>query len=178
MDPIFSLICYYLLIFSLLQIFIGLSVLRLVANEYRQITIRSLSTICNIQSGIRWAITKVILNYLPLPNQNPALLSKIGLGWMCLTLTLIKNGWILAHFIFMTSLGEFQLHFMRIFFSFENAFAFNLYFTNNCTEILQILLFLNFAEVPIILCFFAKFCLPIKALEIICVKALHKCENC
>ncbi len=49
---VFSLICYYSLIFSLLQISIGLSVFGFVANEYRRITIRSLLTICNILSGI------------------------------------------------------------------------------------------------------------------------------
>jgi hypothetical protein len=47
-DLIFSLICYYSLIFSLLQISIGLSVFRFVANEYKRITIRPLSTIRNI----------------------------------------------------------------------------------------------------------------------------------
>jgi hypothetical protein len=50
---VFSPICYYWLIFGLLRISIGLSVFRFVANEYRQITIRSLLTFCNIQSGIR-----------------------------------------------------------------------------------------------------------------------------
>jgi hypothetical protein len=52
---------------SLLQISIGLSVFGFVANEYKRITIRSLLTIHNIWSGIRWAIMKVILNYLLLP---------------------------------------------------------------------------------------------------------------
>jgi hypothetical protein len=52
-DPIFSLICYYSLISGLLQISIDLLVFRFVANEYKQITIRSLSTIRNIRSGIR-----------------------------------------------------------------------------------------------------------------------------
>jgi hypothetical protein len=61
-------ICYYSLIFGLLRISIGLSVFGFVANKYKQIMIRSLSTICNIRSGIRGAITKVILNYLPLPS--------------------------------------------------------------------------------------------------------------
>jgi hypothetical protein len=65
--PIFSLICYYSLIFGLLRISIGLSVFRFVANEHKWIAIHSLSTFRNILSGIRWAIMKVILNYLPLP---------------------------------------------------------------------------------------------------------------
>ncbi len=39
-------------------------------NEYKQITIRSLSTIPNIRSGIRWAKPKVILNYSRLPRYN------------------------------------------------------------------------------------------------------------
>jgi len=64
----FSPIYYYSLIFCLLQISIGLSVFGFVANKYKQITICSLSTICNIRSGIWWVITKVILNYLPLSN--------------------------------------------------------------------------------------------------------------
>ncbi len=65
--PFFQL-CYYSLIFGLLRISIGLSVFRFVANEYKQITIYSLSTIRNIWSGIWWEITKVILNYSTLPN--------------------------------------------------------------------------------------------------------------
>jgi len=60
---------YYSLIFGLLRISIGLSVFGFVANEYKQITIRSLSNICNIWSGIRWAKPKVILNYSTLPSQ-------------------------------------------------------------------------------------------------------------
>ncbi len=64
----FSVICYYSLIFGRLQISIGLSVFGFIANEYKWIAICSLSTIRNIRLGIRWAITKVILNYLPLPN--------------------------------------------------------------------------------------------------------------
>ncbi len=64
---IFSPILYYSLIFSLLQISIGLSVFGFIANEYKQITIRSLSTIRYIQSGIRWAKPKVFLNYSTLP---------------------------------------------------------------------------------------------------------------
>ncbi len=60
-------ICYYSFIFGLLQISIGLSVFRFTANEYKLIAIQLFSTICNIQSAIWWAITKVILNYLPLP---------------------------------------------------------------------------------------------------------------
>jgi hypothetical protein len=66
-NPIFSQICYYSSIFGLLWLSIGLSVFGFIANEYKQITIHSLSTIHNIWSGIRWVITKVILNYLPLP---------------------------------------------------------------------------------------------------------------
>ncbi len=61
----------YSLIFSLLRISIGLSVFGFIVNEYKRITIRSLSTIRNIRSGIRWAITKVILNYSPLPRNFP-----------------------------------------------------------------------------------------------------------
>ena len=49
----FSLICHYSLIFGLLQISIGLSVFGFVANKYKRIAIRSLSTIRNIRSGIR-----------------------------------------------------------------------------------------------------------------------------
>jgi hypothetical protein len=44
---------YYSLIFGLLRIFIGLSVFGFVANEYKLITICSLSNIRNIRSGIR-----------------------------------------------------------------------------------------------------------------------------
>jgi hypothetical protein len=51
-DPSFSPICYYSFIFSLLRISIGLLVYGFVANEYKQIAIRSLSTILNIRSGI------------------------------------------------------------------------------------------------------------------------------
>ncbi len=72
----FSPICYYLLIFGLLQISIGLLVFRFVANEYNQITIGSLSTIRNIRPGIWWAITKVILNYSQLPSGSTC--------WTCL----------------------------------------------------------------------------------------------
>ncbi len=70
-DPIFSPICYYSLIFALLWISIGLSVFGFVANKYKRITIHSLLTIHNIRSGIQWAITKVILNYLTLPINLP-----------------------------------------------------------------------------------------------------------
>ncbi len=49
-------------------IFIGLSVFGFVANEYQQIALWLLSTIHTIQSAIQWAMTKVILNYSPLPN--------------------------------------------------------------------------------------------------------------
>jgi hypothetical protein len=52
-DPSFLLICYYLFIFGILQISIGLSVFGLVANEYQRRTIQLLSTICNIWSAIR-----------------------------------------------------------------------------------------------------------------------------
>jgi glucose uptake protein GlcU len=58
------------LIFGLLQMSIGLLVFGLIVNKYKRITICSLSTIRNIWSGIRWAITKVILNYSLLPNPN------------------------------------------------------------------------------------------------------------
>ncbi len=67
-DPSFSLICYYSFIFGLLRISIGLSVFGFVANKYKQRAIRLLSTIRNIRSAIRWAILKVILNYLLLPS--------------------------------------------------------------------------------------------------------------
>ncbi len=41
--------------------------IQFVANEYKWTAIWLHSTIHNIQSPIQWAITKVILNYLPLP---------------------------------------------------------------------------------------------------------------
>jgi hypothetical protein len=63
--------CTNMLLFSLLQISIGLSVFGFVANEYKQITIRSVLTIRNIWSGIRWAKPKVILNYSCLPTRCP-----------------------------------------------------------------------------------------------------------
>ncbi len=44
---------HYSLIFGLLLISISLSVFRFLANEYKGIAIRSLSTIRNIQSGIQ-----------------------------------------------------------------------------------------------------------------------------
>ncbi len=69
-DPSFSLICYYSFIFGQLQISIGLSVFGFVANEYQQRAIWLLSTIRNIRSAIRWAILKVILNYLCIPNND------------------------------------------------------------------------------------------------------------
>jgi hypothetical protein len=53
---------------------IGLSVFRFVANEYQWIAIQLLSTIHNIRSAIRWAVTKVILNYSCLPNFQPSLI--------------------------------------------------------------------------------------------------------
>ncbi len=91
----FSLICYYSLIFGLLQISIGLSVFGFVANEYKWITIHSLLTICNIWSGIWWEITKVILNYLPLPTLDTGL---SGLGFLSSrsgVRKLLKNSWII-----------------------------------------------------------------------------------
>ncbi len=69
-DRSFSLICYYLFIFGLLRISVGLSVFGFIANKYQWRAIRLLSTICNIQSAIWWAILKVILNYLRLPTHN------------------------------------------------------------------------------------------------------------
>ena len=54
-------------ILSLIWISIVLSVFRFVANEYKWLAIQLHSTIRNILSAIQWAITKVILNYLPLP---------------------------------------------------------------------------------------------------------------
>ncbi len=69
-DHSFSLICYYSFIFGLLQIYIGLSVLVFVANEYQQRAIQLLATILNIWSAIWWAMPKVILNYLHLPIGN------------------------------------------------------------------------------------------------------------
>ena len=64
-DPSFSPICYYLFIFGLLQISIGLSVFRFVANKYKQISIQALSTIHNIQSDIWWMMMKIKNNNLP-----------------------------------------------------------------------------------------------------------------
>jgi hypothetical protein len=49
---------------SNLNIF-GLSVFRFVNSEYQQ---RAIWLHLTIQSAIRWSITKVILNYLPLPS--------------------------------------------------------------------------------------------------------------
>ncbi len=54
-------------VFSLLWISIGLSVFGFVASKYKWIAIWLLLAICNIRSAIRWVITKVILNYSPLP---------------------------------------------------------------------------------------------------------------
>ncbi len=56
--------CYYSFIFGLLWISIGLSVFRFVANKYKWIAILSLSTICNIQSGIQWTNLKVKKHYI------------------------------------------------------------------------------------------------------------------
>ena len=86
----FSLILYYSLIFGLLRISIGLSVFGFVANEYKWITICSLSNIHNIRSGIRWAITKGILNYsmLPINDLRWSLLNfvrKYFINWAVLT---------------------------------------------------------------------------------------------
>ncbi len=50
---------------------IGLSVFRFIANTYKQRAIWLHLTICNIRSAIRWAIMKVILNYLLLPTLGP-----------------------------------------------------------------------------------------------------------
>ncbi len=69
-DPSFSMICYCSFIFGQLQISIGLSVFRFVANEYQRRAIRLLSIIHNIQSAIQLAIPKVILNYSCLPTTN------------------------------------------------------------------------------------------------------------
>ncbi len=52
-------ISWYSFIFGLIWISIGLSVFRFIAYEYKWRA---------IWSAIRWAIMKVILNYLPLPN--------------------------------------------------------------------------------------------------------------
>ncbi len=68
-DPSFSLICYYSFIFGLLRISIGLSIFGFVANEYQWRAIRLILTIHNIRSAIRWAIPKVILNYLCIPSK-------------------------------------------------------------------------------------------------------------
>ncbi len=46
---------------------IGLLVFGFNANEYKRRAIRLHSTICNIQSPIRWVIMKVILNHSLLP---------------------------------------------------------------------------------------------------------------
>ncbi len=56
----------YLFIFGLIQISISLSVFGFIANENKRIAIKLHLTISNIWSAIWWAITKVILNYLPL----------------------------------------------------------------------------------------------------------------
>ncbi len=69
-----------ILIFGLLRISIGFSVFGFVANEYKRITICSLSTIRNIRSGIRWAKLKVILNYSMLPSGIWVCLGTWGLG--------------------------------------------------------------------------------------------------
>ncbi len=61
---------------GLIWISIGLSVLGFVANEYKQRAMSLHLTICNIRSAIRWAITKVILNYSLLPSSDPKLSSK------------------------------------------------------------------------------------------------------
>jgi hypothetical protein len=60
------------------QISIGLSVFRFVANEYKRIAIWLHSTTCNIRSAIWWAITKVILNYSPLPSFKHGATSSAG----------------------------------------------------------------------------------------------------
>ncbi len=69
----FSPICYYSFILGLLWISIGLSVFRFIANEYKWIAIRSLLTIHNIWSGIRWTNPKVKKHYFPLPKWNNTL---------------------------------------------------------------------------------------------------------
>ncbi len=65
---------------------IGLSVFRFVANKYKWIAIWLHLTIRNIRSAIRWAIMKVILNYLPLPNSGYTCL-----GSLVLCKTIINN---------------------------------------------------------------------------------------
>jgi len=49
----FAPICYYLFIFGLLRIFIGLSIFGFVANKYQRRAIRLLSTIRNIWQAIQ-----------------------------------------------------------------------------------------------------------------------------
>ncbi len=53
-----------------LRLSIGGAVFGFIANVYKRIAIQLLSTNHNIRSVIRWAITKVILNYSPLPSLN------------------------------------------------------------------------------------------------------------
>ncbi len=43
------------------------SIFGFIANKYKQRAIQLHLTICNIRSAIQWAITKVILNYSPIP---------------------------------------------------------------------------------------------------------------
>ena len=63
-DLSFSLIGYYPFLFGLIQISIGLSVFRFIANQYKRRAIQLHLTIRNMRSPIRWAI-EVILNYSP-----------------------------------------------------------------------------------------------------------------
>jgi len=70
--------------FGLIQIFIGLSVFAFVANEYKQKAIWLYSTICNIWSAIQWEITKVILNYWPLPIKSMSKWSSERMAWQCM----------------------------------------------------------------------------------------------
>ncbi len=68
-DLSISLICYYSFIFGLLRKSIGVSAFGFIAKEYQRRAILLLSAIHYIQSAIRWAILKVILNYSRLPSR-------------------------------------------------------------------------------------------------------------
>jgi hypothetical protein len=92
----FSPICYYSLIFGLLQISISLSVFRFIANEYKRITIHSLLTIRKIRSGIRWTKMKVILNYSMLPSSQTCGMCNTGVVLWAHPFYLL-NGWVASN---------------------------------------------------------------------------------
>ncbi len=105
---------YYSLIFGLLRISIALSVFGFVANKYKRITIRSLSTIRNIRSGIRWAKPKVILNYSMLTTSNNKIHWKelpvmITLAYWSKLIILLKSTFLTFHiFAFITFTHSFK----------------------------------------------------------------------